>query len=218
MVAKYNLEIRGFYNYYCIANNVSATCADFGYIMKYSLYKTLARKYNSSLRKIIRKYTKDKVFSIPYKDSKGNEKRRILYHDGFKRKTVGFHETCDNILFTHYPKRSLAERLRNNACEVCGGKGPLIMHHIRTLKSANKNTPWGKQMLLMSRKPLLYARNVLQESKRQSNRVFATGEPYIYMGTCTYGSGADMGKPAIGIWYGILCRAYKIASSYYSQK
>lgn len=49
-----------------------------GYIMKYSLYKTLARKYNSSLRKIIRKYTKDKVFSIPYKDSKGNEKQRIL--------------------------------------------------------------------------------------------------------------------------------------------
>ena len=154
MVAKYNLEIRGFYNYYCIANNVSATCADFGYIMKYSLYKTLARKYNSSLRKIIRKYTKDKVFSIPYKDSKGNEKQRILYHDGFKRKTVGFHETCDNILFTHYPKRSLAERLRNNVCEVCGGKGPLVMHHIRTLKSANKNTPWGKQMLLMNRKTI----------------------------------------------------------------
>lgn len=154
MVAKYNLEIRGFYNYYCIANNVSATCADFGYIMKYSLYKTLARKYNSSLRKIIRKYIKDKVFSIPYKDSKGNEKQRILYHDGFKRKTVGFHETCDNILFTHYPKRSLAERLRNNVCEVCGGKGPLVMHHIRTLKSANKNTPWGKQMLLMNRKTI----------------------------------------------------------------
>lgn len=137
MVAKYNLEIRGFYNYYCIANNVSATCADFGYIMKYSLYKTLARKYNSSLRKIIRKYTKDKVFSIPYKDSKGNEKRRILYHDGFKRKTVGFHETCDNILFTHYPKRSLAERLRSNVCEVCGGKGPLIMHPI----SGHSNPP-----------------------------------------------------------------------------
>lgn len=30
------------------------------------------------------------------------------------------------------------------------------------------------------------------------------------MGTCTYGSGADMGKPAIGIWYGALCRAYEL--------
>lgn len=154
MLAKYNLEIRGFYNYYCIANNVAATCTNFGYIMRYSLYKTLARKYNSSLRKIIRKYTKDKVFSIPYRDSKGNEKRRILYHDGFKRKTVGFHETCDSILYTPFPKRSLAERLRKNVCEVCGEKGPLVMHHIRNLKSADKNTPWGRQMLLMHRKTI----------------------------------------------------------------
>lgn len=154
MVAKYNLEIRGFYNYYCIANNVAASCTNFGYIMKYSLYKTLARKYNSSLRKIIRKYTHNRVFSIPYKDSKGNDKRRILYHDGFKRKTVGFHETCDSILYTPFPKCSLAERLRNNMCELCGGQGPVVMHHIRTIKSADKNTPWGKQMLLMHRKTI----------------------------------------------------------------
>lgn len=33
------------------------------------------------------------------------------------------------------------------------------------------------------------------------------------MGTCTYGSGADMGKPAIGIWYGALCRAYTSAAT-----
>lgn len=33
------------------------------------------------------------------------------------------------------------------------------------------------------------------------------------MGTCTYGSGADMGKPAIGIWYGALCRAYKMSNN-----
>ena len=154
MVAKYNLEIRGFYNYYCIANNVAATCTNFGYIMRYSLYKTLARKYNSSLRKIIRKYTDNNVFSIPYKDSKGNDKRRILYHDGFKRKTVGFHETCDSILYTPFPKPSLAERLRGNVCELCGGQGLLVMHHIRTLKSADNNTPWGKQMLLMNRKTI----------------------------------------------------------------
>lgn len=154
MVAKYNLEIRGFYNYYCIANNVAASCTNFGYIMKYSLYKTLARKYNSSLRKIIRKYTHNNVFSIPYKDSKGNDKRRILYHDGFKRKTVGFHETCDSILYTSFPKRSLAERLRNNVCELCGGQGPLVMHHIRSMKTADKNTPWGLQMLMMHRKTI----------------------------------------------------------------
>lgn len=154
MVAKYNLEIRGFYNYYCIANNVSATCTDFGYIMKYSLYKTLARKFNSSLRKIIRKYTKNNEFIIPNKDIKGNKKFRVLYHDGFKYKTNAFHKTCDIIPNTHFPKRSLAERLRGNECELCGGNGPLVMHHARTLKSIKGDTPWGRQMLFMNRKTI----------------------------------------------------------------
>ena len=34
----YNSEIRGFYNYYCIANNVAYALSKFGYIMEYSMY------------------------------------------------------------------------------------------------------------------------------------------------------------------------------------
>ncbi|WP_353656161.1 hypothetical protein [Bacteroides acidifaciens] len=37
-------------------------------------------------------------------------------------------------------------------CEVCGTKGPLIMHHVRTLKTVNGDTPWGRQMLYRHRK------------------------------------------------------------------
>lgn len=70
ILAKFNLEIRGFYNYYCIADNVSATCSKLGYIMQYSLYKTLAQKLNSTMPKIVRKYRKDKEFKIEYTDKK----------------------------------------------------------------------------------------------------------------------------------------------------
>ncbi len=73
ILAKFNLEIRGFYNYYCIADNVSATCSKLGYIMQYSLYKTLAQKLNSTMPKIVRKYRKDKEFKIEYTD-KGKSK------------------------------------------------------------------------------------------------------------------------------------------------
>ena len=38
IVAAYNSEIRGFYNYYCIANNVAYALSKFGYIMEYSMY------------------------------------------------------------------------------------------------------------------------------------------------------------------------------------
>ena len=44
ILAQYNAEIRGLYNYYCIANNVALNAGKFAYFMEYSLYKTLALK------------------------------------------------------------------------------------------------------------------------------------------------------------------------------
>ena len=41
---RYNSEIRGIYNYYCIANNVNILNS-FYYYMKESMYKTLSSKY-----------------------------------------------------------------------------------------------------------------------------------------------------------------------------
>src|ERR1700744_2289319 len=51
----YNGTLRGFYNYYSIANN-SAILNSYGYIMEYSMYKTFACKYKSTVRKILRQY------------------------------------------------------------------------------------------------------------------------------------------------------------------
>ena len=153
MVAQYDLEIRGFYNYYCIANNVSATCADFGYIMTYSLYMTVAQKLNSSVRQILFRFKKDKVFTVTYKDDKGNERCRTLYNGGFKRRVPSKNEIYDRQPCTMYvPKATLAERLRANVCEICGKEAPLIMHHVRTLKTISSSTPWGRLMLNRHRK------------------------------------------------------------------
>ncbi|MDK7751065.1 hypothetical protein QP572_12060, partial [Brevibacterium sp. UMB10442] len=44
IVARFNTEIRGFYNYYSIANNASALGRSFGCIMKFSMLKTFAQK------------------------------------------------------------------------------------------------------------------------------------------------------------------------------
>ena len=60
-----NSEIRGIYNYYCIANNVSILNS-FYQIMKESMYKTFSSKYNSTVRKIINSYTRDKIFRVQY--------------------------------------------------------------------------------------------------------------------------------------------------------
>lgn len=65
IVSQFNTEIRGFYNYYSIANNASALGRSFGCIMKFSMYKTLAQKLNMSVRKVIERYRKDNLFAVP---------------------------------------------------------------------------------------------------------------------------------------------------------
>ena len=81
----YNAEIRGFYNYYSIANNASELNT-FHYIMQYSMYKTFAGKYRTTVRRICRKYKRNGVFTVGYTVKNGKAKERRLYNEGFKKK------------------------------------------------------------------------------------------------------------------------------------
>ena len=63
ILQKYNYTIRGFHNYYAIANN-SSLLNSYKYIMEYSMYKTFAGKYKSKVSKIARKYEQDGLFTV----------------------------------------------------------------------------------------------------------------------------------------------------------
>lgn len=158
IVAQYNSEIRGFYNYFGIANNISAVGNAFGYIMEYSMYKTIATKERLSMKQVIAKYRKGKDFMVPFKDAKGETKYRVLYNEGFRRKTPSKEFNCDKLPGEIYtdttPMLSLTERLKSGVCELCGAKGELVMHHVRNLVSVKDDTPWNKRMIKMHRKTL----------------------------------------------------------------
>lgn len=95
----YNREIRGFANYFSIANN-SSHLNSFKYIMQYSLYKTFARKYSTTARKIIAKYRHHKDFAVFYEDKKGGKKMRVFFNGSFKRKTTAMDASCDHVANT----------------------------------------------------------------------------------------------------------------------
>lgn len=155
IVARYNLEIRGFYNYYSIANNIAAMGGTFGDIMKCSCYKTLAHKHNSTIRKEKKRYREGQDFVVRYTDPKGNEKCRVLYNEGFKKKAVSDFAELD-VLPQQFimPKLSLVERLKNGICELCGQRGHLTMHHIRALRELTGSNEWERRMLKSKRKTL----------------------------------------------------------------
>lgn len=156
ILERFNSEIRGFYNYYCIANNCSGQCSSFAYIMEYSLCKTLAQKLNTTKIKIKSKYTNNGRFSISYRTKDGSIKESVLYNQGFARKAKGYDVQpsveCPNEFL---PATTLADRLKSGVCELCGKDNEVLyMHHVRMMSCLDKNTPWGRQMLKRRRKTL----------------------------------------------------------------
>lgn len=156
ILAQYNAETRGLYNYYSLAANVSKECASFAFIMKMSMFKTLGWKLNTSARKVRQKYQKDKDFVIPYNDAKGKQKYRVFYNEGFKKRNAQFDVDYDKLPQTMYvPYPSLVERLKDGRCELCGKEGKVVMHHVRTLTKLKDNNEWEKLMLKRHRKTLV---------------------------------------------------------------
>lgn len=133
---RYNSEIRGIRNYYSIANN-SSIVNTFGYIMQYSMFKTYATKYQSSVAKVTKKMRKGKEFGVTYKDKKGKIQTRLFYHEGFARKKLKFTETVDILprMAMYSSRTSLKNRLEARQCHHCGKENCVIeIHHVRKLK------------------------------------------------------------------------------------
>ena len=156
ILSTYNAEIRGLYNYYCIANNVSVL-NKFKYVMEYSMYKTFASKYRKSKGKIINKYSINGNFGIKYK-VKGEEKTRYLYNEGFKRKRPALKIETDYLptIMQYKGRTSLVSRLAAQTCEICGTeKKPFEVHHVRKLKELKGKKRWEREMIARRRKTLV---------------------------------------------------------------
>ena len=143
---RYNRETVGFCNYYLIANNC-VVLHNFRYIMEYSMYKTFAGKYRSTVRKINKKYRLSKLFTVKY-EQKGVIKSRTFYKTSFKRRTTAFNGSCDIEPYSiaDVSRTNLTDRLKAEKCELCGATGKLIMHHVRNLKDLKGKESWKRLM------------------------------------------------------------------------
>ena len=153
---QYNAEIRGLYNYYRLANNVSVL-NNFYYVMRYSMLKTFAGKYRTRISRIIRKYRKGKDFAVEYLQKNGKVGQTLFYNKGFCRDTKVGRENPDIVAraVENYGSNSLIKRLKANKCEWCGAENmPLEMHHIRKLKDLKGRKQWEIAMIGRKRKTM----------------------------------------------------------------
>lgn len=152
---QYNAEIRGIYNYYRIADNVSVL-GDFYYVMKYSLFKTFAAKYKTRISRIHKKYGY-KRFGVKY-PSKSRKAIAYLYDEGFRKdKRMVTAPAIDVIPLVHrnLNRTSLISRLKAERCEWCGAENvPIEMHHVRKIKDLKGKAGWEIVMIGRKRKTM----------------------------------------------------------------
>jgi len=151
---KYNSEVRGLYNYYCIANNASVI-GKFAGLMKHSMLKTFAGKYRTKVNKIKARYVKNGTFTVQYTTKRG------LTDATFPRSFVKQSKpTVPNVdvlpAYKRYERKdSLAARIKAGVCELCGKAGCEIeMHQVRRLKDLRGRNQWELVMLDIRRKTL----------------------------------------------------------------
>ena len=151
ILARYNAEVRGLYNYYSIAND-SFKIGRFANVMKYSMYKTFACKYKTNVHEIKRRYCRNDLFTVAYETRQGT-KTTTFYRDGYKRKECAtkFDNVSELPQFSKYAKtNTLKQRVERHTCELClKDCRNLEIHQVKKLKDLKGNAEW---VLLMKKK------------------------------------------------------------------
>lgn len=151
----YNAEIEGLYNYYRLASNAHVL-QSFRQTMKYSMIKTYASKYKSTVSKIITKFKINGKLGIRYKTKDGPKiayftEQRMEKNSEIKKQSV---DIIENTLL-YGGRTSLIERLLAEKCEWCGAeKVPLEMHHVSKLKDLKGKKRWEQTMIARNRKTI----------------------------------------------------------------
>jgi hypothetical protein len=126
IIEHYNGVIRGWYNYFQLAENVSRLNYA-RYVLQYSLAKTLAHKEASSVSKVFQKYGKDITFVKP--------NGRPVHFFNLPLKQVKKAKTAEpnaDVLPTWGPRRTQSRLL--DTCAICDSPQQVEMHHVRHIR------------------------------------------------------------------------------------
>jgi len=167
----YNAEIRGLYNYYCLATDVSKKLATFKFYHYYSMVKTIARKEKTTVPKVFKKYGINvprkvgtgtiRVIGIKY-NTKSGMNTMLYLNDSLKMVKKPLDEVSDQF-GQGFSGGQLMKRFNANVCELCCTETKnLQIHHVRKLKDVVKkyrkrgaSVPYSVQMMAVIKRKTL---------------------------------------------------------------
>jgi Type II intron maturase len=160
----YNSEVRGFLNYYSLADNFSDVANKVLWLTSSSFLHTLAGKRHSSVKKVIRSLkTGPNRYVLPLRDKSGQTVREYELVSSTRQIDRTYPARAglaiDQKATPHksYQGRTeLTRRLLANQCEWCGtAQGQMEVHHVRKLGNLSGKAIWERQMIQRQRKTMV---------------------------------------------------------------
>ncbi len=147
IIQRYQGVLRGLYNYYCMAINVSDKMNQVRWTLQVSLLKTLARKYESSVIDMVRRYRVEiqGLKALQVVIDRPGKTPLIATFGGFHIERIpagmGIVDFCPTLTWNKpASKRSeVVQRLLAGKCELCDAEHvPTQVHHIRKLADLDR--------------------------------------------------------------------------------
>jgi len=174
----YNAEIRGLYNYYRLATDVSRKLDTFKHYHYNSLLKTVARKEQISVCQVLDKHGISvkrrlgtgtrKIFGVVYETKKGTQTRTYFNEPLRKMDTPYWGKEANGVIGNIFlPKHQIIDRYNAKKCELCdyesAQQGDFEIHHVRKLKDIKRKysqrgrtaPKWLVKMAAINRKTLV---------------------------------------------------------------
>jgi group II intron reverse transcriptase/maturase len=185
IISQYQSELRGYYQYYQLASNVSSFHKA-KWVMETSLTKTLAAKHKTSVNKIVKKYKtsietphglrKCLRLEIP----REGKKPLVAVFGGIsicRNMKAVIKDQAEHTFNARGGRTELIKRLLADECEACGDTGSVAVHHIRALKDlqvkGRKEKPeWMKVMAARRRKTMVLC--------LECHRKLHAGQPLVF--------------------------------------
>lgn len=156
----YNAEVRGFLEYYSLADNLKDAAGRVLWITQNSFFRTLAAKRQCSSKKVIKSLKKGPnryVISVE-KEGKGIKEYELLASTRQLKTEKVTYGQIDLIPKTwmYQSRNELTRRLLADQCEWCGNRDTQVeVHHVRKLGNLKGKTPWERQMIERRRKTMV---------------------------------------------------------------
>ena len=178
ILQRYQAVLRGVYNFYCMATNVSKRMNFIRWILETSLTKTLAHKHQCSVNQIYTKYTRtvpdfgdgeERVLAVVIERPDKDPLVAIFGGIPFVRNPEGMGVTDFQFREAWHAGSSrrseVVQRLLAGKCELCGVENvALAVHHIRKLADIDRpgrrpKTDWERLMTARKRKTLVVCKD-----------------------------------------------------------